>query len=249
MNYDFDEQAGEVVSDDKAIGLADTTPSQATEMAVAEQSGTEPDADAEADHEVGAEWADEEVCKTDIDRIFEAVDPYVRAGLLTQLAGAIYVEGDNTIAGKLEYAARLLGLVDDLQPRNGLEAILVTEILSLHQAGMEELKRANYSRDDAKRERHLNMSLKLFDKCEKLTAGMHKRRCGTEQRMSIDHLHRIVREDNDPKEVALRMIENKAEGPRMALVEQRPSFDIAIEQVKMREPEPVKVQPKKVRDA
>ena len=92
------------------------------------------------------------------------------------------------------------------------------------------------------------MSLKLFDKCEKLTAGMHKRRCGTEQRMSVDHLHRIVREDDDPKEVSLRMIENNAAGAHMALVEQRPSFDIALEQTKRLQPEPVEIRPVKVKE-
>lgn len=244
MKHEANGQADTGADDAEAVVSAGAAQTQQNELTVIEQSGVGLKADVEAEE-------DEIWQETELDRVFATADPQLQAACLTQLATALYVDSDATTVQKVEHAARLLAMVKDVHPRDGLEGGLIVQMLGLHDAAMEEMRRAVASREEAERQSHLNLALKLTDKYAKLMGALDKRRNGGEQRIRVDHTVKLDHGEDNATDLGVRIIEAQAQDAETIVLKlkQSPAFDLAVTKLKAKEARKVVAKPVKVKDA
>ncbi len=110
-----------------------------------------------------------------------------RTTLLGQVSGAIpYGKGQGTTPGALNFA---LDAVASLEPRDGLEVMLCSQLVALHSQGMEYMRRAmlpEQTNDGV--DHNVNRATKMLRTFATLTESLRAHRGGGKQTMTVEHV-------------------------------------------------------------
>ena len=107
--------------------------------------------------------------------------------LLGQVSGALpYGKGDNTNLEALNFA---LDAVGALEPRDGLEVMLCSQMVALHAQGMEFMRRGLLPEQNCDGvDRNVNRATRLLRTFATLTDSLRAHRSGGQQKVIVEHV-------------------------------------------------------------
>jgi hypothetical protein len=119
---------------------------------------------------------------------FATNEPNLAAVLLSQVSDALPLgKEDQNLEKSLNFASQAM---HSLEPRNGLDALLCSQLICTHSLGMEFLRRAaapNQSSDGV--DLNVNRATRLLRVFASLSETLRAYRTGGEQKVFVEHVH------------------------------------------------------------
>lgn len=137
--------------------------------------------------QVVADHADPVVWQTALERTFGTVSFDAASLLVTSVNGIVQPD-----SGKLEPGAlnAILGLIHGINPTDEIEAMLASQMVGLHRASMECMRRAQLSGQTFEgREMNLKHAAKLSRCFASLTEALNRHRGKGQQKVTVEHVH------------------------------------------------------------
>jgi hypothetical protein len=79
-------------------------------------------------------------------------------------------------------------LFDSMSPRDGVEAMLISQMLTVHSTALTQLNKANSAFSSKQADAHRHMALKLMNLLTKQALAFRKYRAGGDQHIKVEHV-------------------------------------------------------------
>lgn len=80
-------------------------------------------------------------------------------------------------------------LFESMRPRDGVEAMLISQMLTVHSTAMTQLNKANTAFSSQQADAHRQMAIKLMSLLTKQALTLRKYRAGGDQRIKVEHVN------------------------------------------------------------